>query len=58
MSDYVLAYIASLAFISFLLWVYPTYYRIIKTDIDKEKLSELEAKVNKVIATVALRGGR
>lgn len=56
MSDIVLAYIATLAFIGFLLWVYPTFYRTKKIDLDKQKLDELDSKVNKILATFAIRG--
>jgi hypothetical protein len=54
MSDFVLTYISTLAFISFLIWIYTKEYRrpeIKQTD----KLLELEAKINQILAAIATR---
>jgi hypothetical protein len=54
MSDFVLTYISTLAFISFLIWIYTKEYR--KPEIkQKDKLLELEAKVNQILAAIATR---
>ena len=55
MSDFVLPYIATLAFLSFLIWIYTKDYRVIKKDVNEQKLEELEAKLNKVLAVVAMQ---
>jgi hypothetical protein len=54
MSDFVLPYISTLAFISFLIWIYTKEYR--RPEIkQKDKLLELEAKVNQILAAIATR---
>jgi hypothetical protein len=55
MSDLVLTYMTSLAFIAYGIWIYTTHYRIIKKDINEQKLEEIESKLNKVLAVVAIQ---
>jgi hypothetical protein len=54
MSDFVLPYISTLTFIGFLIWIYTKEYR--RPEIkQKDKLLELEAKVNQILAAIATR---
>lgn len=55
MSAYVLAYIATLAFIAFLLWIYPKHYRKTNKDPYESRLEIVESKLDKVLAAFSLQ---